>query len=315
MIADAWARHTREQAKAAYQFFRAGSTVYGSFGTAKEYCELANNALDDDLRSGALFKLGVRATTMLAERLLGLTLTSHPYYVLHREHFEVLVKALNASAAGENAFQSYLRVMNAVDTTSRVKTIRKALAHRRDQLLLGWWLELRGMVETDPAQGRNPAAAAQAFSARGGAPLNLSARTEESLTQWRGEWFLLLQDATALSIMVRAESDAAEEAMDRYGASMEQLRGTDVFSTVRRDELARLQGYDRISRSGAGTKKYMPSAAFAGDPEHAAQAVLERLWAVERLNQRLARACDIVMSPLPVTSPNEVQRRISEALR
>lgn len=205
--------------------------------------------------------------------------------------------------------------MNAVDTTSRVKTIRKGLAHRRDQLLLGWWLDLRGMVETDLAQGRNPAVAARALGARGGAPLNLSARTEESLTQWRGEWFLLLQDATALSIMVRVESDAAEEAVNRYGASMEQLRGTDVFSTVRRDEIARLQAYDRVSRSGAGTKKYMPSAAFAGDAEQAAQAVLERLWAVQRLNGRLARACDIVMSPLPVTSPNEVQRRISEALR
>ena len=74
--------------------------AYSLFKKAKKirtYGKLVKESIDEDTRSGALMKLGIRAMLDIASKAIGTSLTSHPYFTYHKVHLEVLAQALNAS--------------------------------------------------------------------------------------------------------------------------------------------------------------------------------------------------------------------------
>jgi hypothetical protein len=292
-----------EKAKKAYGYMKNAKT-------AKAYFDLAKAALDEDTRSGALFKGGLKITMELAKRVLGTSLTSHPYYALHKTHFDVLEKALNASSAHEDAAAAIARAVGAADATAAVHNMLEGFVHRRNVLLLQWQWNLLELLLIQ-AQSRGDATGARLKLKDVGMPLeSLSSHLDAELFTWRASWSELVQDATELSLMVDAEARAAEEAMARYAQKMAKLEKSGTLGSVAAGALRKDLMYQQLDRMRPGADKGKPLKALL-DPAAYARSQSD---AVDLLTLRLAHACDIALGDEVTRAPEYVMRRLKGAL-
>src|SRR3954470_2864668 len=71
--------------------------VTGKAQKAFSYVRKIQEVLDEKKRDGGLLKLGFKLSIDLAGKLLGTSLTTHPYYAYHKAQIEALADALNAN--------------------------------------------------------------------------------------------------------------------------------------------------------------------------------------------------------------------------
>jgi hypothetical protein len=298
-----------EKAKAAYRHYKTAKEHWDRYETVKEYYDMAMAALDEDTRSGALAKGGLKVSTAIAERLLGASLTSHPYFALHKAHFEVLATALDASSTHENARNALSLAVAAADRTARIKGILEGFMQRRNGLLFAWQWGLCGLLEMHEDYRRDPANAHAAVRSVGLTPDTLARQAEADLASWRSNWVLLVQEATQLSLMVGAEGRVAKQAIARYEEKMRKLEQGTLLGAVAAGGLKQERQWEEYNRSKPGSTA-MPVEALRDPGGYA-----EKRWReVDSAVRRLVHACDIALGDGPVHDPSRVLRRLLDAL-
>ena len=276
----------------AYKLFKSGKSAYA-------YYKLAKGALDEDTRNGSLFKLGVKVAGMAASKVIGSSITSHPYFTYHKVHFELLADALNASSQKGYAADAFKRAVMAADSTADVTITLEAMTHRRGKLFLYYWLALGGTVDLRNRARSGGAAAAEMKSA-GYSAESLDAGIAASLEEWRAQWAELTRDAFDLLIMVEAEARLAEEAMQRYNTKIDQLTSG--------SDLQRIAGYaEKRDRDFAilDRERQRGSSQAVSDPAKYAR---RQCSIVDDAASRYAQALDIVMSDGVYTSDTMIKQ-------
>src|SRR5262245_10196464 len=87
---------------------------YKKVKKAREYYNAIEKTLDEDTRSEGLFKLGMKGLMELGKKIVGDTITKHPYFTYHKAHLEILGQALTAS----DTFDHAMKALNAAITSA-----------------------------------------------------------------------------------------------------------------------------------------------------------------------------------------------------
>ena len=82
------------------------------------YYRKITDVLDEHKRDGALLKLGVKISMDLAAKVLGTSLTTHPYYAYHKAQIDALADALNANRNSRDAVDAYKAAVAAANSTA-----------------------------------------------------------------------------------------------------------------------------------------------------------------------------------------------------
>ena len=69
----------------------------------QEYFDLANRLLDEDKRDAAIYEQSFKALMSAGEKILGRSISSHPYFKYHEQHFKVLWSTVEARSTVDNA--------------------------------------------------------------------------------------------------------------------------------------------------------------------------------------------------------------------
>ena len=287
--------------------------AYQKYKTAKkayDYYKLARGALDEDTRSGSLFKLGIKVTTDVAKRVLGTSITSHPYFTYHKVHFEALAQALDAVEMKDMATNAFNRAVSAADSTSSVTTVLQTFTHRRNALNVFWAMNLAEPINIRARSRTNPTAAAAEMKDVGFTPQTMDKFIEDNLYSWRASWSELCADGLELLLMVDAEARIAEAAMARYTAKVKKLtEGGSAFG--------RIAGFAAERDRQWAIYDRMTSRPTPGKPEQAVQdpALYARKQrdSADAMAGRLAQACDIVLSDA-VNAPDTLLRKLDAAM-
>ena len=286
--------------------------AYRRFKTVKkayDYYNLAKGALDEDTRSGSLFKGTIKVSMDVAAKVFGSSIKWHPYFTYHKVHFEALSQALNAMDSKELAVQSFNRAVAAADSTSHVTGALQTFTHRRNALYFAWSFTLAEPINMRARHRTSAGAAAAEMKSAGLTPETLNKYVDDSLYEWRANWSELCSDALELYLMVDAEARVAEAAMARYNDKIKKLtEGTSSFGRIagfaaERDR--QWQIFDRMQQPSSGK-----SDQAVQDPSRYAR---QQRDAVDAVASRLARACDIILSDA-VSTPDTLLRKLDAAL-
>jgi len=291
------------KAEAAYKRYKTAKKAY-------DYYKLAKGALDEDTRSGSLFKLGIKVTTDVASKVLGASISKHPYFTYHKAHFEALAMALDASAGKELANRAFNRAVEAADATADVTAALNTFTHRRNALSFEWSFTLAEAINIRGRYRKNPTAAAAEVRDMGLTPATLDSYIDKTLYEWRARWAELASDAMELYVMIDAEARIAEEAMTRYNAKVKKL-------TEGSSAMGRIAGYAAEQDRQWQIYERMTETPKSNRPEQAVQdpALFARKQRdkVDAVAGRVAQACDIVMSDA-VETPDTLLRKLDAAL-
>lgn len=186
------------------------------------YVRKVQELLDEKKRDGAILKLGLKVSMDVAAKLLGTSLTTHPYYAYHKAQIEVLADVLNASSNSNAAVEAYKKAIAAADSKA-VSAAFKQLESRKvtisaahsnlDHKLIG--------IAADIARGMYADSFAKQKIAQFGKD-KLAAALED-LESWRAMWSGLAFQALQLQIMAGSELNAAAEAMAKYNELMKSM--------------------------------------------------------------------------------------------
>lgn len=281
---------TTKEAKAAYDRLKKWKK------TAKEYYQTAKNLLDEDTRSGEIFKQGLKYAMKLAEKYSGLPLTKHPYFEYHKKHLEILVGVMTASDTSENAMKALHQAVSAADSAAVLATQIKDLNDRKNRLKLFYVHFLEDMFETYKNLSILPTHARADLMEMGMSEADLRAEAEGAIYAYRAAVAELFFDSLNLLAMVDTEYRAAEAAHKRFTSKLKKLSGsTKTHNFVagkateyQRDlETALRAGDDYYGRSAPGIRHEAIQ-----DPSLYA---MQKRDLVEDVVNRLARFCDTVM--------------------
>lgn len=190
----------------------------------KEYYETAKKLIDEDTRDGELFKQGIKAMMKLGEKVVGTSLSSHPYFKFHKVHLEALAGALNASAMHEKAMDSLKVAIEAADGAEALAKSLEDFGHRKNALKLVYAVKLLPYLQTqrDISAGNREVLAE--FQSAGGTQSQLDSTIGNNLYEFRAVAAELYVDAADLLAMVELEARAAAEAHRRYTEKVKKLQ-------------------------------------------------------------------------------------------
>ena len=199
---------------------------------AYSYIKTIRDVLDEKKRDGGLLKLGVKVSLEIAGKLLGTSLTTHPYYAYHKAQIEALADALNASRNSKEAVNQYRRAVAAANSTALASEFKR-LESRKVEISASYSSFRRDKtfgVAVDIARGlMSPDFAKRKIAEYGTGPL---AAALADLETWRAYWAGLAFDSMQLQIMAGNELNIAIEAMNKVKDLMATLMGGSNASRV-----------------------------------------------------------------------------------
>jgi hypothetical protein len=287
-----------KKAAEAYALMRRSKNVY-------DYYKLVRQALDEDTRSGALLRGGIKVSMQVAKKTLGSTVTWHPYFTYHKAHLELLSRALDAANMKEMATNAFNSAVAAADSTSSVDTALGAFKHRQHALDWEWAWTLKELINLQARYRVAPADAILEIRDIGLTADTLNSKIADTLYSWQARWAELCKDCLELYLMVDAEVRIAEAAMKRYTDKVTKL--TSGASSIGRiagyaaEQDRQWELYERMT-----TNSPQKSAQAATDPAGYAK---RQLNAVDVLARRLCSSCDVVLGSA-VNSPDTLLEKI-----
>jgi tetratricopeptide (TPR) repeat protein len=286
---------------------------YKKYKKAKGYYETIKKIIDEDTRSSEVFKLGVKALTKLGDKVVGQSISKHPYFAYHKIHLEALGKALTASDTHRNAMDALRKAIEAADHADALATQIEELKKRKQGLKHGyaWRLQmpLRFLIDarTNPTQA---AADAKDMGQSLDAMIQETARrVEDDMYAWRGETCALFYDAVDLLAMVEIEAGAASAAFARYTEKVAKLQKSknsiDYVAGKAAEYQKQLEQASRELDQIYSSKK-TPAPEAVADPSLHARRQRDR---VEEVVNTLATFCDGAMSD-DAYNPDALSRQI-----
>jgi hypothetical protein len=266
--------------------------AYSLFKKVKKirtYGKLVKESIDEDTRSGALMKLGIRAMLEIAGKALGTSLTSHPYFTYHKVHLEALAQALNASSNLDKAREALNLAIRSADASASLTKALVDYEHRKNALKFTYTVFIGGSLMLLRDRGTNPQAARDISSA-GQTPESLQAVTDQSIYEWRARWCELFLDSVELLAMAQVELRATEAAMQKFDEKMKALSSGGNIGKVaayRMKEDREWQQYDRMTQPGTGSDQAVE------DPAGYAR---KQVDAIESVSDSLGEGCEAAMS-------------------
>jgi len=271
-----------------YQYFKTGKKI-------RTYGKLVEEAVDEETRTGGLMKLAIRAALEVVGKALGTSLTSHPYFAIHKVHLEVLAQALNASSNQDDAREALNRAIRAADASASLAKVLDDYQSRKNGLKLSYNFKIRGPL----LQLRDSATSAQAaaqIKASGSTPESLQALTDKNIYEWRASWCELYAESLQLLGMAQVELRTTETMMQRFELKMRTLSspGRMPLFGVAASRIEDQKKLDYVSRSSQEIwgKAANISGAVA-DPVGYARRQVE---AIERVTDVLGEGCEAAMS-------------------
>lgn len=231
---------------------------------AYSYSKKALDLLDDKTRDGAILKIGVDLAMDVAGKVLGASLSTHPYFVYHKAMIEYLAGALDAHRNAKEAIAQYRKAVSAA--TSKALADEFARIATRKAEVSGFYVELRDTVgiASDIYHGRMSKPMIQEKMKRYGSRRIAQALID--LEVFRIGWAGLYFEVTKLQIMAKAEVNVADKAMKK----VEEL----VTDLMRGNSLSKVNGhgarkqiewekYDAIVNQGKPQQAAMDPVAYA----------------------------------------------------
>jgi hypothetical protein len=266
--------------------------AYSLFKKAKKirtYGKLVRESIDEDTRSGALMKLGIRAMLDIASKAIGTSLTSHPYFTYHKVHLEALAQALNASSNLDKAEEALNRAIRSADASASLRKALDDYEHRKNGLKFSYSVFISGSLFLLRDSKTNPQAARDIRDA-GQTPESLQATTDQSIYEWRAMWCDLYLDSVQLLGMAEVELRATQAAMQKFNEKMKALSSGGNMGKIaayRVDQDRQWQEYDRMTRPDGGSVQAVE------DPAGYAQ---NQVDAIEKVSTNLGEGCEAAMS-------------------
>ena len=272
------------RAAEAYRGYKKGKKAY-------DYYKLVKATVDEDTRTGALFKLGIKFSVDVIGKIIGTSLTSHPYFTYHKVHIEVLVQALNASSMKDHAVEALSKAIASADSASDLVHTLGGYKDRKNALLWDWQWSLDGSVRMMSQYKTNPGSVAKDIADSGRTPEQMNAFLADYLDNHRARWAELCMDTLALLAMVDTEYRMADEAMNRYNAKMKKMEeggNLGKIAAYSTDQERQWQQYERMVHPSASK----PSQSVE-DPSGFAR---KQRDSVDTVASSYSTACDFVMS-------------------
>ena len=180
---------------------------------AYSYGRKIQEAIDEKSRDGALLKLGFKLSIDIAGKLLGTSLTTHPYYAYHKAQIEALADALNAHRNSRAAVDAYRRAVTAASSAAVAEEFKRLETKKVDTVVKRVQFGDRIAVVSDIARGAMSDDFARKKIAKYGQAQLLDAVAD--LEAWRANWSGLCFDALQLQIMAGNELNVAIAAMKK----------------------------------------------------------------------------------------------------
>jgi hypothetical protein len=251
------------------------------------YARKIQDVLDEKKRQGGLLKLGIKISMDIAAKVLGTSLTTHPYYAYHKAMIDALADALNADNNAREAIDAYRRAVSAANSTAVAAEFKRIESDKVDVVSAHFQFKDTIGLVMDITQGRGGDAYLNAQSAKLGRARILGAL--DDLEAWRANWAGLCFDVMQLQIMTGNELNVATEAMARVkdmmktlmaGSNTNRVAGYGAVNTIEWEK------YDQIVNQKKPTQSLMDPVKFAqGNCDKAAD------WAAA-----FAEMCDFVRS-------------------
>ncbi len=205
---------------------------------AFSYIKAIRETLDEKKRDGGLLKLGVKVSLEIAGKLLGTSLTTHPYYAYHKAQIEALADALNADRNSREAVNQYKRAVAAANSTALASEFKRLESRKVDiSASHSEFRDKRFGVAVDIARGLMSGEFAKRKIAEYGTGPLADALADFDI--WRANWAGLAFDSMQLQIMAGNELNIAIEAINKVKDLMTTLMGGTNAS--------RIGGYAAIS--------------------------------------------------------------------
>jgi hypothetical protein len=204
-------------------------------GTAQRvfsYVRKVQEVLDEKKRDGGLLKLGIKISMDIAGKLLGTSLTTHPYYAYHKAQIDALADALNASRNSRAAVDAYNQAVAAANS-GEVAAEFKRIESRKVEISASHLMfrDKRFGVAVDIARGMMSDALARKRIAEYGGSDKLFEPLAD-LETWRSNWAGLSFDIMQLQIMAGNELNIAIEAINKVKDLIATLAGGSNTSRV-----------------------------------------------------------------------------------
>lgn len=266
---------------------------------AEGYVQTIKNLLDEDMRAGELFNLGLSGLMKLGEKALGESLSSHPYFEYHKQHLEALVSALNASSTHNNAMR---QLDTALQSASAAETLARTLDaytnRKRAAKLRYLYLDGRLRLLRESAANPNSPEVLKHLEETGLTGISIGNVMAEEVAAWRAEIGRLFFDAVGLLAMVEVEYRAAAAAMKSFNEKMQRLQQSDKnIDKVAGKALEQKQMWEAYDRDpmlgGKESSKGKLTSEAVMDPTLHARRQRDR---VEEEVKTLGKMLDVVMS-------------------
>ncbi len=226
-------------------------------GAKKAYSwyKAVRDLFDENTRDGGYLKLGIKLTTEIGKRLLGRSISSHPFFSYHKAHIQALAEVLNVIHARKEAAAAFNRAVAAADASAETKT--QLLNFRDRSSRLGFhYIAIHEFLRLRAEQMKGVMAddAVKDMREEG---LNWEdlVRADDLLTTFQARWSNLLFDAVELLIMLEAEVRAAREAMDTYNKEVQVMasgRNLSRVASLATENDRQWAAYDRAVHPSAG---------------------------------------------------------------
>lgn len=257
-----------------------GQKVYG-------YVRKIVDLADETKRQGTALKLGIKISMDIAAKLLGTSLTTHPYYAYHKAQIDALADALNANRNSREAVDAYRRAVAAANSTAVNAEFARLESRKVDIVVQHFDFRDSIGVAADIARGTiSDDLARKKIAQYGNGRLS---QAVADLETWRANWAELSFDVMQLQIMTGDELNVAIEAMNEVKDLIATLMGgsnTNRVSGQAAVNNIEWEKYDQIVGQKSPSRLMMDPVKFAqGNTDKAAA------WA-----QALTQMCDFVRS-------------------
>jgi hypothetical protein len=255
----------------------------------RTYGKLVKEAVNEETRPGAFMKLGIRGMLEIAGKVLGKSLTSHPYFTYHKIHLEVLAQALNASSNHDKALEALNRAIRSADAAATLTKVLTDYQFRKNGLKLTYFMSVDGSLVLLRDYGTNPQAALEMKDA-GHTPGSLKSVTDQNIYEWRALWSELFLDSVQLLAMAQVELRATEAAMQKFEEKMKTLSSGGNIGKIAAytiDQERQWQQFDRMTNASSGNQKAVENpVGFSRD----------QVNAIEKVTDLFGEGCEIAMS-------------------
>ena len=201
------------------------------------YVSKITDLVDETKRDGTILKRGIKVSTDIAKKLLGKSITTHPYFTYHKAHIEALADALNASRNSKAAVAAYRKAVSAASSMAVVKEFKELELRKVDLIVKHSVFSSKIGVAFDIARGSMSTTFARKKIAEHG-DINLRQAVAD-LDAWRANWAGLCFDFMQLQIMAGNELNTATQAMNKVKELMAKM--------ISGNNISRVGGYAAIN--------------------------------------------------------------------